>query len=1055
MLAIGLPFQLTHFTGAFAAGLFALLAVPIIALGYKSMAGMGPTRQWTSIVIRLLLILLIVLTLGGITWTRRAEDVHVMVLRDTSESTNQVRSYPGKTLDDSINDYLRETVKAENGKLKSDRIGLISFNNRAYVDMVADTTLSFDARAIRERGSGTDIASAVQLALATLQKDAMHRLVLVSDGNQTTGDIEAAISAANAAQVPIDVLPLSYNIKNEVLVERFIAPTRKRENEPFTLEVLLYNTNKTPTPGKMTVLHQGLPMDLDPTTPGVQQTRAVSIQSGRHIERVQVPPLADSGVHQFRAVFESDDAAQQAGVSTPGQPAAPAKTDTLSQNNAASTFTFVSGKGQVLYIDNVNNAAKGGDYLRQALVRQGINLDEKRKLVSDFPNTTVELQNYDAIILNNVPRGPGGLTDSQGDALASYVHDMGGGLLVIGGPDALGAGGWQGTRLEKVLPLDMEVPAKRTIPKGALCMVMHACEFPDGNYWGAQCALKAVEVLNARDDIGVITFGWAGGGSGWDYPLSPKEDGSRVNQAIKNMSMGDMPSFDESLNLALNGDAKGAGIIANNAKNRHIIIISDGDPQAPNDNLIKQCLDNKITISTVSVYPHDLTANGLPPTMRMIAERTGGKAYGPINGNFSQLPQIFIKEASIIRRSLIQEDKDKGLAVSIKSPSSEAIKGLGDQLPGLVYGMVLSSKKPSPQVEMPLVAGPESDPLLANWQSGLGRAAVYTSDSHNVWGSPWVTSNIYDRFWSQIIRTVARPAESADFDVQISNSGGKGKIIVEAVNKNNQFRNGLAIRGTVVGPDMQPREVRLAQTAPGTYEASFDAMDAGNYVVGMSYNGSDGQSGVLRSGTVVNSSPELRDLRSNETVLQQIAQRTGGRVLKAWDPKSANLFDRTALIERASPMQVWDYLLPFIIALLILDVAVRRIAWDWASIKRAYQTATGAVKSMTTTRKVDTTQSLDALRKIRNEGTGNATDDKNMPAITRPDPSMKFEAKGDIKGDITQVVGGATDKPIPKHNPKTESKPTSQTGSGDHTNSLLEAKRRAQQKIKEREDGNN
>src|SRR3712207_7224680 len=50
--------------------------------------------------------------------------------------------------------------------------------------------------------------------------------------------------------------------------------------------------------------------------------------------------------------------------------------------------------------------------------------------------------------------------------------------------------------------------------KGALVLVMHSCEMPDGNYWGEQCALKAVETLSSRDEIGVISYGWAGGGGG-------------------------------------------------------------------------------------------------------------------------------------------------------------------------------------------------------------------------------------------------------------------------------------------------------------------------------------------------------------------------------------------------------------------------------------------------------------------------------------------------------------------------------------------------------------
>ncbi len=112
------------------------------------------------------------------------------------------------------------------------------------------------------------------MGLATLQRDAMHRMLLISDGNPTTGDTDAAVAAAVAQHVPIDVMALHYDVQHEVLMDRFVAPTWKRQNEPFTLYVYLKSTNDFPVTGRLTVLHQGSPMDLDLTTPGVQPTLA-------------------------------------------------------------------------------------------------------------------------------------------------------------------------------------------------------------------------------------------------------------------------------------------------------------------------------------------------------------------------------------------------------------------------------------------------------------------------------------------------------------------------------------------------------------------------------------------------------------------------------------------------------------------------------------------------------------------------------------------------------------------------------------------------------------
>jgi hypothetical protein len=73
-----------------------------------------------------------------------------------------------------------------------------------------------------------------------------------------------------------------------------------------------------------------------------------------------------------------------------------------------------------------------------------------------------------------------------------------------------------------------------------------------------------------------------------------------------------------------------------------------------------------------------------------------------------------------------------------------------------------------------------------------------------------------------------------------------------------------------------------------------------------------------------------------------------------------------------------------------------------------------------------------------------------VPAEDRPDPTAKFQARSKVEGDLTQVVGGATSKAVPPPPKKIEPKGAPRAA-GDHTSSLLEAKRRAQQKIKERE----
>jgi hypothetical protein len=165
------------------------------------------------------------------------------------------------------------------------------------------------------------------------------------------------------------------------------------------------------------------------------------------------------------------------------------------------------------------------------------------------------------------------------------------------------------------------------------------------------------------------------------------------------------------------------------------------------------------------------------------------------------------------------------------------------------------------------------------------------------------------------------------------------------------------------------------------------------------------------------------------------------------------------ILPSASPLPVWDILLPILLGLILIDVASRRIAWDWQSTRRMALAMADRVRSFTLARQIEAKPTLDALKRVREEvvETKFRSGDSAAPMPSRgapaaPNPRAKFEAKG-VEGDISQVVGGATNKPIPSAPKKTEGAGAGAPGGPGYTGSLLEAKRRAQQKIKEKEQG--
>jgi hypothetical protein len=339
---------------------------------------------------------------------------------------------------------------------------------------------------------------------------------------------------------------------------------------------------------------------------------------------------------------------------------------------------------------------------------------------------------------------------------------------------------------------------------------------------------------------------------------------------------------------------------------------------------------------------------------------------------------------------------------------------------------------------------------------------VWTSDAHPKWSVQQVGSPSFTKFWAQMVRAVARPPMSTDFTVTTTQSGGKGKIVVEAINHENAFLNFLNFYGNVLGPDNDKVPVKVVQTGPGIYEAEFDAKNPGNYVAALNYVGQKGEKGTLASGVAVNTSPELRDLTSNEAEMNQVWQRTGGRLLPAYDPLAANLFSREGISQGSSPLPIWDILIPILLGMILLDVAARRIAWDLESIRRMLLTAKASVESYTQTTRIatagDVERVMGALKTARTqagEDIKQKAEGRRAPARADAthDPSRKFEAGAGVEGDISKVVGGATDKPLPSAPKKTE--PKGGPAATDTLGGLMAAKRRAQQQIREKEEGKN
>ena len=208
--------------------------------------------------------------------------------------------------------------------------------------------------------------------------------------------------------------------------------------------------------------------------------------------------------------------------------------------------------------------------------------------------------------------------------------------------------------------------------------------------------------------------------------------------------------------------------------------------------------------------------------------------------------------------------------------------GLADELPPIT-GLVLTSPKENELVEIPIVSPlptGQVNPVLAHWTYGLGRSVAFTSDAGRRWAKAWPDWKSYAAFWSQVVRWAMRPAERGNLTLSVRREEGRIKVVVDALDKENQFLNFLQIQGNVVDPDLKSRADRARPDRAGTVRGDRRERRGQRQLLrepGLS--GPDKTQGVISTGVSVPYSDEYRELRSNPTTLETLASLTDGQVV--------------------------------------------------------------------------------------------------------------------------------------------------------------------------------
>jgi uncharacterized membrane protein len=566
---------------------------------------------------------------------------------------------------------------AESQRRPGDRLGVLSFGRIARLELPLTHDGRFGGFNAAIDGEASNLAQALDTAGEVVPEDRTGRVIVVSDGRATGLDVKAAARRLAARGISVDYRWHGRETDGlDVAVTGLTGPAQVSAKEPFLLQATLKATAATEV--TLVLRRNGAP---------VVKTRRTLVAGDNLLtlrDLIEEPGLA---AYELRAEADGDG---------------------VVENDIGRAVVRVNGPARVLVVSDHPEGA-----LVKALRSAGLEVQARQP----FALSLDALDGVGALVLENIEAGR--LSEGGLHVVAQYVREAGGGLVMTGGRQSFGEGGYRKSPVEDVLPVSLEIREEQRRAAVAMSIIMDcSCsmgvQVPDGRTkmeLAAEGVVGALQLLNDRDEASVAMVDTE---THTIFGLSPVADGLPLGKVASGFSGGGGIYVGEGLRAAK------SEILKSDKPTRHVLLFSDAaDSENPDD--YKKTLDALLKQDvTVSVIGMGKSTDPDAELLREVAALGRGRIY--FAEDATSLPRVFSQETIAVARATYIDQP-----TAVKTATDLSLLGKPQSGAPKLGGYNLTYLRPQASVGY-RTEDDNSAPVVAFWPRGAGRVVAFTGE---------------------------------------------------------------------------------------------------------------------------------------------------------------------------------------------------------------------------------------------------------------------------------------------------------------------------------------